>query len=596
MLVKKIVDSIPTEVNKYNRFNIDKDIPKLTTEELTALVEHVRLIGYARVSTVDQAERGWSLESQIESIYSKAKEEGFQDQQILIVVEMGKSGDDPDRPALNFVLGLIKDGVGNGGKFVCLHPDRFSRSFFQGMSIYYEITNYGIDVNYIEFDYDPDNPESALMYNIHMSIAQYNKSKILANSKRGRRQKLKSGEIPGIRKIFGYDFDKETDKLVENPEEKEIYQLMVDWILNGKDGREMTCSKIAKELAKLGYKPPESNVWYQTTVSRVLRCETYKGFIYFGKSEIIQKNGKKVEIEKPKEEWFKIPVPAYIDEPTWNRVQEELDKREKRHRGRPSMHHLLKGLVRCGRCGASVASGGHSFTKNNKYYYYACTRKSTKGWVQKTGESYYQRCKGSNWRTDIIDPLIWNWVIDHLKEPEKIIQTFLEKQGNPHEIQEMQDKLSRLQSTLKDREGEKERLIFMFQKKWITPEEMNRKMEDVMKEIMEVQEEVDLLQNSLNNLLKEFDSFELLKSKLRQFYKYVTKQEHLTDQLKREILGIFINRVILYDDKVEIYAKWGEGLKVMNESGAPDPVQAIDQKFLSNRHRNYKSSQIHGRQ
>jgi uncharacterized protein Yka (UPF0111/DUF47 family) len=106
---------------------------------------------------------------------------------------------------------------------------------------------------------------------------------------------------------------------------------------------------------------------------------------------------------------------------------------------------------------------------------------------------------------------------------------------------------------------------------------------------MEVREEVDLLQNSLNNLLKKFDSFELLKNKLKQYYKYVAKQEHLTDNLKREILGIFINRVILYDDKVEIYAKWGEGLKSMNDSVAQD--QTAEQKFLANQHRKHTSSQ-----
>jgi site-specific DNA recombinase len=258
-----------------------------TKDEVLALLDKIKAIIYARVSTHDQAEKGYSLQSQVEKGAELARKKfGYLDNEILAIVEKGEMGDNPDRPGLNHVLFLLEEGVGK--KLIMLHPDRMSRYLALQNEIASRVWSCGVDLEFVEFEIDPNNPESMLMFNIQGSIAQYNKAKILANSKRGRRQKVKEGKIPGIRRVFGYTYDKELDTLVENPQEKEIYLLMVDWLLNGKDGKPMNCSSIARELAKLNYPAPASDRWYQSTISRVLRNPIYTGKFYYGKSEYIQ--------------------------------------------------------------------------------------------------------------------------------------------------------------------------------------------------------------------------------------------------------------------------------------------------------------------
>ncbi|GIM44491.1 resolvase-like protein [Collibacillus ludicampi] len=545
--------------NKIRIFVIkDKEPPVLTNNEIEHLTESIRVVIYARVSTTDQAERGYSLESQVEKCYELAKKNGYKDDEILAIVEAGKSGDDPNRPALNFALQLLEYGVANGGKFICLHPDRFSRSSYQGTSVMYKIWSYGTDIEYVEMNFDPDNPESMLMYNIQLAIAQYNKSKILANSRRGRRQKVKRGEIPGLAYIFGYDFDKENDTLIENVDEKECYLTIVDWFLNGKDRTPMTLSGIARELAKEGYKPPKGKAWYATTIYRILRNPVYMGKFYYGKTEVQQKNGERKQVKKAEDEWMIVPVPKYIDEVTWIKIQEKLDEHDVIYGngGRPTQNYLLKGLLKCGRCGGNVAYGGHSKTKTHHYRYYACTNKKVYGWEVYTGLPVKQPCRGRNWRSDIIDHVIWYWLLGKLQNPNQLIESIMKQQDDPEEIKKLKDRMYKLDSVLREKEDERQRNILAFRKGWITEEEMDVTMKKLDADIKSLKDEMGFVSNILKNMSLKSDGLNELKESI-EIYNEIINKNVLTVELKQQIVRTFIKQVTLKDDSIEIFSNWG---------------------------------------
>src|SRR5579875_2555943 len=252
-------------------------------DDIKRLQTRVKAIIYARVSTHGQARDGYSLESQVEMCAALAKEQlHVAEDELIAVIEAGDKGDDPNRPALNFALWLVDKGIGR--TFICLHPDRFARALHLQLVVADRVWSAGYDLHFVETDeVDPNNPESMLLFNLQGAIAQYNKAKILANSRRGRRQKVKNGKIPGLRRIYGYTFDKETDTLREHPDEKAVYLMMVDWLLNGKDGVDMSLSAIARELSLLSIPAPNGDVWYQATVSRILKNPVYMGTFYYGK-------------------------------------------------------------------------------------------------------------------------------------------------------------------------------------------------------------------------------------------------------------------------------------------------------------------------
>ncbi len=274
---------------------------KLSLNKIFSLIGKINAIIYVRVSSADQVKKGYSLESQIELCKQRAISKfGFSENELIVVIEEGKMGDDPNRPALNYVFYLLEKGLGK--KLIMLHPDRFTRdNTLQGV-MSRKVWSMGVDIEFIEFEVDPNNPESMLMYNIQGSIAQYNKAKILANSRRGRVQKARKGELPSFKRLYGYRYDKELKTLEINEEEEMILLEMIDMLLN----QNMSCNQIAQELSKKGIPAPNGNVWYQTTVTRILRNESYTGNYYYGKTKVVQTNGEKKQVPRPKEEWILI--------------------------------------------------------------------------------------------------------------------------------------------------------------------------------------------------------------------------------------------------------------------------------------------------
>lgn len=551
---------------------IDKD-------QLSALIISLKAILYARVSTVDQAEQGYSLQSQIDRCAKHAKTKfGYSDDELLAIIEPGQSGDNPDRPGINYALWLIEQGVGR--KLIVLHPDRLARDNFLQHQLSNRVWSNGVDLEFVELTVDPTNPESMLMFDIQGSIAAYNKKKILANSKRGRLQKVKNGKIPGIRRVYGYTFDKDLDTLVENPEEKEAYLTMVNWLLNGKEGREMNCSQIARILAENGVPAPSGDSWYQATISRILRNALYTGTFYYGKSEVVQSKGKKQTVKKPREEWQGISIPQYIDEATFLRVQEKLDSLKKKHRGRPSETYLLKGLVRCGRCGGAVGAGVPSKLKSGKkLHYYSCSRKAKKKYEVGTGEPNTV-CHGRGWRQDIVDNYVWEYILQRLQNPEEIIADLIKQQGSSQQLEIMRSKKERIEKAIGDKLKQRIRYLDMYAKELISMDELENFVNPIKTDVENLQSELVVINDTLEQAESTYNEFERIKEAITTF-NLMVEQDLITSELKRKAVERFIHKVILHEDTIEIVTVW-------------KPTQAEGGEY-DKKHSNSIASQSHGR-
>ena len=539
---------MPTVLNEYNQY---------TKDEIMVLSDQIKAIIYARVSTSDQAERGYSLQSQLEKGSElAAKKFGYKDEEMLVILEKGEMGDNPDRPGMNHALYLIEQGVGK--KLIMLHPDRMSRYLALQNEIASRVWSCGVDLEFVEFEIDPGNPESMLMFNIQGSIAQYNKAKILANSKRGRRQKVKQGKIPGIRRVFGYSYDKEIDTLVENSQERAIYLLMVDWLLNGKDGKPMNCSAIARELAMANHPAPSSDRWYQATVSRILRNPIYTGNFYYGKSESIQAKGKKIVIKKPQEDWQAVPIPQYIDLPTYQRMQCVLDSLIKRDRGRKTDNYLLKSLVRCGNCGAAVVAGSATTLKSGKKLrYYVCTHKNKKNYQVGTGK-HNQICTASGWRQDTVDDYVWQYILASLSIPEEIIKDIVSEQSSRKNSEKFKVTLKDLEIKQEKKEQERKRILKAYRQGCINIELFKEEITPINQELAALDEDRDYISGLYQQLNASDNEAEKFRKAVEK-YQEIIEGDLLTFEQKREIVINLIERVILYQDAIEIVTRWRSG-------------------------------------
>ncbi|MCL8207750.1 MAG: recombinase family protein [Actinomycetia bacterium] len=538
---------------------VDRDHPQPTRVELDAWADSIQGIIYARVSTADQAKHGYSLESQVERCAAWAKQQyRIHDDELLAIVERGEMGDDPNRPALNFALRLIEEGVGR--RFIVLHPDRFSRDLGLQLQVASRILGAGCEMGFVEVDFDPTNPESTLMFNIQGAIAQYNKAKILANSKRGRRTKARNGKIPGTHRIYGYAFDKERDILVENPEEKAVYLQIVHWLLNGLDGKPMTATAIAQELSRRGIPAPEGPRWHQATVARMLRNPAYLGTYYYGKTETVQRNGKKQLVKKPREEWIAIKIPAYIDEITFQRIQQRLDDLVTRNttRGRkPKGQYLLRGLVRCGLCGGAAGAAPSSRdpkTKQVRHYYYRCINASAKSYEVGTGEPT-KKCRGRYWRTEVADKLVWDEIKRIVLDPDSAIQKILGMKITDKDMAEMTTRVHAIQESLAAKEMAKNRVMDLYIAGMIpTKEELAKRLAPIEKDIAYLRESLTVQEGLMAQAGNDNALWDSLHHKLIGFQKWFDRD--VTFAQKEEVVRAIVKQVLLYQDHLEVIMAW----------------------------------------
>ncbi|MFB5758892.1 recombinase family protein [Paenibacillus medicaginis] len=520
---------------------------KLNKQELQALVGQIKALVYARVSTDGQVDN-YSIESQIERCIDFGKQKDIEENEMLVLVEDGESGDNPNRPMINYALFLLEYGIGD--HVIFLHPNRMSRFLNLQTQLSNRIWALGKDFWFVEFDFDKSNPESMLNFNIQGSIAEYNKAKILADTKRGRITKVKNGKIPGLNRIYGYTYDTEIDTLVVNEEEKAVYLKMVDMLLN----KNYSCSKIARELSLRNIAAPSSDRWYQTTVSRILKNETYTGNYYFGKTQVIKNlDGTKQQVAQSRDEWRTIPVLAYISQETYKHILSKLKILNKKTSGRPTENYLLRGIVRCGRCGGAVSSGVTSKTKSGLIKYYACQNKAKKSFAVGTGESNLI-CRGRNWRVDYVDKFMWDYVLNIIKKPEEFIEKIIQRQADTHQSDELLKQKSALEKTLREKEGSRDRYTEMYAGGIIkTMKDLEDKVLVVDRQINDLKDELSIIEQSLSAVLHDKNDIQLIQETLKR-YEYIITEDQIDIEDKRLLLGIFIKKVVLNDDnKVEIY-------------------------------------------
>lgn len=525
---------------------------KLNKQELAALIGLIRAIVYARVSTDGQVEK-YSLESQIEMGVNLAKSKGISEDAIIVLIEDGEAGDNPNRPMINYLIFLLQYGIGDHAIF--LHPNRMSRELHQQTETAHKIWGAGKDFWFVEFDFDKSSPESILNFNIQGSISEYNKAKILADTKRGRLTKVRKGKIPGLNRIYGYTFDTTEDILVENEEEKAVFLMMVDLLLN----HDYSCPKIAEYLAENDIAPPKGDKWYATTVTRILKSETYTGTYYYGKTRVVTTNGKKTQVPVPKSEWHCISIPQYISKETHSKILKRIKELRNSGSGRPSTN-LLKGIAICGRCGHTVNSGGASKIKDKILKYYACSQNAKKSYKVGTGESN-KTCRGKTWRVDLVDEIIWGHITEILRNPDRFIEVIIEKQTDASEREELMKGKEKYEQLKHSKITERDRYTEMYARGYIkTLQELDEKLAKVDKQIESLEDEINVINSRLRFVHEQHDELNLLKATLSK-YNLIISSAELDVEDKRKIVKTLLKKVVLHDDNtLDLYLTLAPGI------------------------------------
>ncbi|MCA9943737.1 MAG: recombinase family protein, partial [Anaerolineales bacterium] len=248
-----------------------------------------RAVLYARVSSDDRRREGRNLKGQLDMCREHAIKNDWEIVAELQEDDRGARGADFDLPKLTQALDMAS--AGDFDYLVTREMDRFSRKLAKQLVVEDEFRRCGVQIEYVLADYE-DTPEGELNKHVRAVIAEYERKKINERMKRGKRLKVKSGQVLVFGKApYGYrtvaENNKTTFEIIES--EAAIVRLIFTWyVIGDEEGIKLSITGIARKLTEMkvptwedthgkGKKRNKYGHWTGSAVANILTSETYAG-------------------------------------------------------------------------------------------------------------------------------------------------------------------------------------------------------------------------------------------------------------------------------------------------------------------------------
>lgn len=305
-----------------------------------------RVVLYIRVSTLEQALEGYSIEEQKRRLIAYCKARGWSIVEIL--VDPGYSGSNLDRPGIQTLISHIREY----DMVLVYKLDRLSRS--QRDTLYLIESVFlpnGVDFVSMSESFDTSTPFGRAVIGILSVFAQLEREQIKERTAMGRIARAKDGKRVGSRPPIGYEYDKESGILVVNEYEATQVRLVYDLYIGTAERPGMGCQAISDYMQAHGYRHKYGDWRHKHTVYTCLCLRSYLGESNYGD----------IRVENTHE--------AIISPETFERANAIRSTRESKHKGATRSGHLLTGFVWCGVCGARCSCVRRGSTAQ---YYYVC--------------------------------------------------------------------------------------------------------------------------------------------------------------------------------------------------------------------------------
>ena len=189
------------------------------------------------------------------------------------------------------------------------------------------------------------------MLQVAFGQSKYYSDNLSENVKRGKRQKLRRGEWPGLAP-YGYINDQKTRNIVIDPVKAKIVKIAFKEYGEGKH----TLASLSERLKFFGATGKTGQKICKSSLMRMLTCKAYVGMIS-SNNESYEGNFE--------------PIISLSD---FSAVQEALKGKAKPRKVKKGHNFPFVGLLTCGECGAAITAQyahGHGGT----YIYYRCTKR-----------------------------------------------------------------------------------------------------------------------------------------------------------------------------------------------------------------------------
>lgn len=495
-----------------------------------------KVVIYARVSTAEQAEEGYSIEAQIDAVKKKCGQENRQ--VINEYIDRGISGKSIEkREALKR---LLKDAkTGQFEEVWVWKTNRLARNHLDLLKIVDELGKFNVDFKSCSEAFDTSTPTGKLMMNLLASVGEFERETIVENVKIGMKQRAKMGKWNGGI-VLGYQsvkdgHDKEKSKLEIVEEEAEIVRMIFQLYASGRGLR-----SLVNHINQLGYKTKKGNMFAIATIKGILQNPIYIGKIRYNRMQNWNekrrkgKNANPIIVDGEHEPIIGIDL--------WNKVQKIYKEKSQKPIRNFSGSYPLTGLLKCPECGASMVAGVTKKRRKDGSYnvhkYYYCGEWRNKG---------IAACRSNGIKKDYIEEVVFNKIKEILFD-EYILKDVVSKLNKKSKdiIKPLTDQLKSIEKKLNSLETKKTKIFDLYEDGIINKQDLAVRLKETTQKVETELINREKIQEQLNQSNSAPIDYRMVKDLM---YNFNSILKEASVEKKKLVLNLVVQQVKMNPDR-----------------------------------------------
>ena len=310
-----------------------------------------KAIIYIRVSTDEQADKGYSLKHQLERLEKYCE---LQNIEIATVFNEDYSAKTFNRPEFNKLLAMLKKNKSKADMLLFTKWDRFSRNAGDAYGMINQLNKLGVEPQAMEQPLDLSVPENKIMLAVYLAAPEVENDRRALNVLVGMRRARKEGRwMATAPKGYKNTRDENMKKIISPSEDAEV----IKWIFEEFAKGVYNVAQLWELTKKKNFKCSKNNFW------NIIRNPVYCG---------------KIVIPAYKDEDVIIVQGSHeplITEELFYNVQDILDGRKRNIPTKNTRKEELplRGYLLCRKCG-NLLTGSASKGNGGRYFYYHCRK------------------------------------------------------------------------------------------------------------------------------------------------------------------------------------------------------------------------------